>query len=209
MKKLLLLVSALLLASTLGFAGNCTTGPLSGYIGNSCTLPSGQVIDVIAYTPTGSNQVLASAITVTPGSQGFVLTATWSVSGTETSNGNLIFSDSGTYNTAGLAIGGVSVSGGGVAESDEIITNGTTLMVTSPSTLSDIVSIPPNTGTLIFDKDLSLTANGGSASMSSLTETISETTSTTPEMSSLFLFATGALIMGLMVSRRKRHPRRA
>src|SRR5579863_2972385 len=122
MKTLLALVSALLLASAVTFAGTCTTGPLSGYIGDSCTLPGGQVLDFISYTGIGTNPVAASAITLTPGSQGFTLTSSdWNVSGSETSDGNFIFSATGTFNNAGLAIGGTSVSGGGVVGSDEFI----------------------------------------------------------------------------------------
>ena len=59
-----MLLLLFVLSGALVHAGPCLSGPLSGYLGGSCTL-SGVVFDNCSYAP-GATGVLATSINVTP-----------------------------------------------------------------------------------------------------------------------------------------------
>jgi hypothetical protein len=217
MKKTLLLVTLLLAMRSTGWASSCTVGTLASYIalGSGGCAIDGKTFTDFDYSGSGNFPIPASAITVTPcpsslcsatgvlrGEEGFVFNAAWQVGPGQTLDSLIGYTVTSSTNIvdAFLVGAGMSAGGGGLASIDETLSNGENLIVSTIGSSSDSVTFP-GVMSLTVLKDIALSGNAGAARISDVGNGFSQV----PEASSMWLFGSGLLALGVgAVLRRKR-----
>lgn len=143
---------------------------------------------------------------------GFGFQAPWSVAGSQSLDSLIGFSVSVTPPTGGVFIkdaalvqGGSSQSGLGVGSVAENLSNNVNLLTIDAASqvkLSDSETFTP-TGSVSVTKDISVNANGGSASISLAQDTFSQTTAVA-EPGTIGLLGIGLFGIGMVMRRRSR-----
>jgi hypothetical protein len=186
--------------------------------GFSCTIGD-KTFSNFTYTASsggGATPVAAADIAITTinngaSAIGFQFSAPWVVASTQSLDSLIGFNVAVTPPTGGVFIhdaslvqGGTSFSGAGVASVSENLSNLTTLLTITAAgqtVLSDQATFS-NTGSVGVTKDIAVRANGGSASISLVDDTFSQTTVAEP--ASLAILGGGLLSLGLLRQQRRR-----
>ncbi len=199
-------------------AANCVSGAnLGQWLGGgfSCTIGD-KTFSNFTYSASSGGQatpVAASAITITTINQGsnaigFQFNAPWVVSNTQSLDSLIGFTVAVTgggpaqIHDAAVVQGGTSFSGAGVASVSENLSNNVQLLTIDTAgqiVLADSVAFSP-IGSVNVTKDIAVRANGGSASISLVSDTFSQV----PEPATLGLLGSGLIGLGLLRHRRRR-----
>jgi hypothetical protein len=224
MKRILLATIAFAGAGGLSVNANaaaCLSGANLGQwlgAGFTCTVGD-KTFSNFTYTDTGgggATPIAASEVVITTINQGasaigFQFNAPWNVGGLQSLDSAIGFTVAVTPPTGGVFIhdaalvqAGSSFSGGGIGSVSENLSNNSNLLTVDRAgqvTLSDAVTFS-NTGSVNVLKDIAVNANGGSAAISLVTDTFSQTT--VPEPASLGILGLGLIGLGFTQLRRRR-----
>jgi hypothetical protein len=233
MKKALLLVTLLLVTSSMGWAGACSSGSLADYIGlgsTGCTIGD-KTFNDFAYSKAGIFPIRSAEIGVTPcpsmfcgnigvplSEEGFVLNAAWQVLAGQTLDSTITYSVTSTASIVDAFLLGVGmgVATAGLVTVAETLSNGALLPTIGAR------GLPTSSGSVTFPGVKSLTATEGigltggdgvariSVVANAFSQGVSEPTnavsqSQVPEPASKLLFSSGLLALGWYVRRRKRN----
>jgi len=231
MKKVLMLITALLGLSSFGWAGACSVASLKVYdtAGFSCTIGD-KTFSHFTYSGTSaltsaiSDTTVAVVPNAAPGNPGFMFTAPWNVNQNEAQDSFIGFNvavNPGGHSIIGASLGqlGSGFSGTGIASVDETLCLGDTFadgclhgVIAQLNTendgishkMTDFINFAPVT-LIGVTKDLSVVGGpSGVARLSGLAEQFSEgAAGTVPEPASLILFGSGLLALGGFVRRRQ------
>jgi hypothetical protein len=220
MKKTLLLVTLLLVTSSMGWAGACSTGTLADYIAlgsTGCTIDDKTFSD-FAYSKAGTFPIPATDIGVTPcpsafckntgvplSEEGFVFNAAWQVGPGQSLDSTITYAVTATASIvdAFLLGAGMGATGGGIVTVNETLSNGALLPTIGAPGLPTSGSVTfPGVKSLTATKDIALSGGGGGARISVVANAFSQVP--IPEPASLSLFGSGILALGGYIRRRQR-----
>ena len=208
-----LLVGGLAFAAVAGVgsaqAGPCAMASSSVYTapGFSCTVGT-LTFSSISISPSTTGDGVVGPITVTPVASGLSLTFSSAASAPPPSTADIawLYTVASTVPIvdASLLLTG-SGTGGGTVSLSETLSNGKTLMASSPGSATDSVTFP-GVSSLSVAKDLvDVALTSGSLAVSSVIENTFSTNSTPiPEPMSITLVVTGLGLIGLGFSRRSK-----
>ena len=219
LKRALLLAALVMGLCSLAEAGPvpavaCSTSTLSTYLtaGFSCTIGSLSFSDFTYSNASfgGATAVPSAGITVTPltgTEEGFQFEAPWSASadqGVDSAIGYTVTATSGTINDLVLSMAGFSVTpGGNVSVAETSATPLLSLLVfdnqTGVQAVDTITGLSVTSLTLV--KDIALSGNTGTATLSIVDNKFS--TTNTPEPASILLFGAGLIAIGDYFRRRQ------
>ncbi len=225
MKKTLLWVTLLLATSSLGWAGVCTSNPLTTYLaaGFTCTetMGTGTLTFSNFVYPTSENRLAAADVNVTALADGFGFTPTsgaWSVSTGGVLDATIIYTVTGDLDVikldlenfgrtnAGAILGveNIATTGGKFLGSQELRDNSRLNDCASQSNKRCVASLalPEVAGPFRIQKDLVLSADG--VNSSAFIGTLSNQFDGIPEPGTMLLSGSGLLALGGCIRRRQR-----
>ena len=225
MKKTLLLVTLLLATSSFGWAGACSSAPMTSYLvaGFSCTETIGTdtlTFSNFLYTSGGTNPVPVANVGVTALGDGFgfglLSGAPWSVSSNQTLDATVIYTVSGDLDiikldlenfgrtNAGAILATENIAATGFFGSQKLHDNSKVNDCASQGNTKCVSSLtlPEIAGPFRIQKDLVLSADG--VNSSAFVGTLSNEFNAIPEPGSMLLFGSGLLALGGYIRRRQR-----